>query len=200
MKIIRTFLGKVLLCTAALHLALAAGGTVLLAGCAKGNDDPGMTKPTDRPSVEDRQGGYLFAHMTNADYGSLFYSISRDGLSWETLNGGKVILESYFGHPDICEGPDVFGKAGRRWYMIGVVRGSSKESLVLWHTTDLVVWKNRVLDGDKFVVDHLGSSSSPGTPGNTTAKDRRQRLPRNWKCTTGRTTLREPMRIFPSLM
>lgn len=156
MKIIRTFLGKVLLCTAALHLALAAGGTVLLAGCAKGNDDPGMTKPTDRPSVEDRQGGYLFAHMTNADYGSLFYSISRDGLSWETLNGGKVILESYFGHPDICEGPDVFGKAGRRWYMIGVVRGSSKESLVLWHTTDLVVWKNRVLDGDKFVVDHLG--------------------------------------------
>lgn len=144
MKIIRTFLGKVLLCSVALHLAIAAGGTVLLAGCTKGNDGSGNTKPVDKPSVEEGQGGYLFAHMTNANYGSLFYSISRDGLSWKTLNGGKVILESYFGHPDICEEPDVFGKADRRWYMIGVVRGSSKESLVLWHTTDLVVWKNKV--------------------------------------------------------
>ena len=140
----------------ALHLAIAAGGTVLLAGCTRENDGSGNTKPEDKPSVEDGQGGYLFAHMTNANYGSLFYSISRDGLSWKTLNGGKVILESYYGHPDICEGPDVFGKADRRWYMIGVVRGSSKESLVLWHTTDLVVWKNKVLDGEKFVVDHLG--------------------------------------------
>ena len=131
MKIIRTFLGKVLLCTVALHLAIAAGGTVLLAGCTRENDGSGNTKPVDKPSVEDGQGGYLFAHMTNANYGSLFYSISRDGLSWKTLNGGKVILESYYGHPDICEGPDVFGEADRRWYMIGVVRGSSKESLVL---------------------------------------------------------------------
>ena len=156
MKIIRTFLGKVLLCTVALHLAIASGGTVLLAGCTRENDGSDNTKPVDKPSVEDGQGGYLFAHMTNANYGSLFYSISRDGLSWKTLNGGKVILESYYGHPDICEGPDVFGEADRRWYMIGVVRGSSKESLVLWHTTDLVVWKNKVLDGEKFVVDHLG--------------------------------------------
>ena len=157
MKIIRTFLGKVLLCTVALHLAIAAGGTVLLAGCTKGNDGSGNTKPVDKPSVEEGQGGYLFAHMTNANYGSLFYSISRDGLSWKTLNGGKVILESYYGHPDICEGPDVFGKADRRWYMIGVVRGSSTESLVLWHTTDLVVWKNKVLDSHQFIITwHAG--------------------------------------------
>lgn len=97
MKILRTFLSKVLLCTVALHLAIASGGTVLLAGCTRENDGSDNTKPVDKPSVEDGQGGYLFAHMTNANYGSLFYSISRDGLSWKTLNGGKVILESYYG-------------------------------------------------------------------------------------------------------
>ena len=155
MKIIKTLLGKVLVCTAVLHLAIAAGGTILLAGCGKDNPS-GPVKPSEPTEGQDGDGGYLFAHMTHSKYGSLFYSISRDGLTWKTLNGGNVILDSYFGHPDICDGPDVFGNADRRWYMIGVVRGSSKESLVLWHTTDLVVWKSKVLDGEKFVVDHLG--------------------------------------------
>lgn len=155
MKIIKTLLGKVLVCTVVLHLAIAAGGTILLAGCGKDNPS-GPVKPSEPTEGQDGDGGYLFAHMTHSKYGSLFYSISRDGLTWKTLNGGNVILDSYFGHPDICEGPDVFGNADRRWYMIGVVRGSSKESLVLWHTTDLVVWKSKVLDGEKFVVDHLG--------------------------------------------
>ena len=31
-------------------------------------------------------GGYLFAHMTNANYGKLYYAASRDGVNWETLN------------------------------------------------------------------------------------------------------------------
>lgn len=109
------------------------------------------------PPTQNGDGGYLFAHMKNGgNYGKFFYSVSRDGISWTTLNGGAVVLNDYYGHPDICEGPDVFDDAPRRWYMIGVVRGSVKESLVLWHSTDLVVWKRKDLDGSKFVVDHLG--------------------------------------------
>lgn len=109
-----------------------------------------------KPPAQTGDGGYLFAHMTHARYGSLFYSVSRDGVSWTTLNGGNVILSDYYGHPDICEGPDVFGDAPRRWYMIGVVKGSVKETPVLWHSTDLVVWKRKDIDGENFVVDHLG--------------------------------------------
>ena len=36
-------------------------------------------------------GGYLFAHMTNANYGKLYYAVSRDGINWETLNKGRII-------------------------------------------------------------------------------------------------------------
>lgn len=51
-------------------------------------------------------GGYLFAHMTNANYGKLYYAASRDGVNWETLNKGRIINSAYIGHPDICQGHD----------------------------------------------------------------------------------------------
>ena len=45
-------------------------------------------------------GGYLFAHMIPSNYGRLYYSVSRDGLTWKTLNGGNIVLPEYKGHPD----------------------------------------------------------------------------------------------------
>ena len=36
-------------------------------------------------------GGYLFAHMTNANYGKLYYAASRDGVNWETLNNNSSL-------------------------------------------------------------------------------------------------------------
>ena len=154
MKHIRTVIGKVLACAAVLTLAVAQ--TAVLTGCTR--EESKSKKSKVKPSVDpgEGNGGYLFAHMNDMNYGSLFYSISRDGVEWKTLNSNKVILDGYYGHPDLCEGPDVFGNSTKRWYMIGVVRGSSKEAIVLWHSTDLVVWKNRLLDGANFVVDHLG--------------------------------------------
>lgn len=59
-------------------------------------------------------GGYLFAHMTNANYGKLYYAASRDGVNWETLNKGRIINSAYIGHPDICQGHD------GAFYMIAV--------------------------------------------------------------------------------
>ena len=59
-------------------------------------------------------GGYLFAHMTNANYGKLYYAVSRDGINWETLNKGRIINSAYIGHPDICQGHD------GAFYMIAV--------------------------------------------------------------------------------
>jgi hypothetical protein len=82
---------------------------------------------------QDEIGGYLFAHMMKDDYGSLYYSISRDGSNWVLLNEGKRIHSIYRGHPDICRGRN------GEYYMIGV----EAETLVpiLWSSDDLLHWE-----------------------------------------------------------
>lgn len=79
------------------------------------------------------KGGYLFAHMTNSDYGSLYYSVSEDGITWTTLNCNKKI-NNYKGHPNISIGAD------GQYYMIGVSNGSNGAVPVLWKSKDLITW------------------------------------------------------------
>ena len=79
-------------------------------------------------------GGYLFAHMTNANYGKLYYAVSRDGINWETLNKGRIINSAYIGHPDICQGHD------GAFYMIAV------NPLALWRSENLVTWTSTQLN------------------------------------------------------
>ena len=85
-------------------------------------------------------GGYLFAHMTNANYGKLYYAASRDGVNWETLNKGRIINSAYIGHPDICQGHD------GAFYMIAV------NPLALWRSEDLVTWTSAPLDEMILIV------------------------------------------------
>ncbi|WP_289189154.1 glycosyl hydrolase family 32 [Xylanibacter rodentium] len=99
------------------------------------SDDEVMQEP-EKP-IEATDGGYLFAHMTDANYGSIFYSISRDGYHWETLNDERTILPSYVGHPDICKGRDGV------YYMISVKKNVGIP--LLWSSTDLVTWKSTKL-------------------------------------------------------
>ena len=73
----------------------------------------------------DANGGYLFAHMIPTNYGRLYYSVSRDGLTWKTLNGGNIVLPDYKGHPDIVRGGD------GQWHMVGVVFGGDVKVLPL---------------------------------------------------------------------
>lgn len=82
--------------------------------------------------------GYLFAHMTTDDYGTLYYSVSKDALHWENLNNGKPVLgKQYWGHADICQGHD--GK----YYMVGNDKASSQDSssISFWVSNDLLDWK-----------------------------------------------------------
>lgn len=95
-----------------------------------GNSDEPTPAPV--PPVAATDGGYLFAHMTDDNYGSLFYSVSRDAYNWETLNDSRTVLPAYYGHPDICKGRDGY-------YMISVKKGSGIP--LLWHSTDLVTWE-----------------------------------------------------------
>ena len=90
-------------------------------------------QPGDGGTTVSGQGGYLFVHMTDENY-------------WETLNDGKVILETYLGHPTLTRGGD--GK----YYMIGVSTGQTPHYPVLWFSDDLVVWGHRDLSPDIFDV------------------------------------------------
>ncbi|MFT4054733.1 MAG: glycosyl hydrolase family 43, partial [Novosphingobium sp.] len=56
---------------------------------------------------------YLFAHMTKERYGVLYYSVSRDGLHWQQVNGGRPVSEDYHGHASIARGAD------GRYYLVG---------------------------------------------------------------------------------
>jgi hypothetical protein len=91
-------------------------------------DPPGQAKGT-APKVE----AYLFAHMVKSDYGRLYYSVSLDGLHWETLNDGKRVSDAYRGHPDIARGHD------GRYYLVGN-RNDSAPAINFWVSDDLITW------------------------------------------------------------
>lgn len=93
--------------------------------------------------------GYLFAHMTNEAYGKLYYSVSRDGLSFTTLNQGQIILPQYLGHPNIIKGEDYY-------YMIGVSLAGTKRKPILYTTKDLINWYSRELSRQIFDVSEFG--------------------------------------------
>lgn len=96
------------------------------------------------------KGGYLFCHMTNADYGSLYYSVSEDGINWKSLNGGKKI-NGYRGHSDICVGSD------GQFYMIGITANSTP---VLWNTKDFLSWQvTETFSTSIFDVSSFGFST-----------------------------------------
>ena len=93
-------------------------------------DPPGQVTGNDRPVFD----AYLFAHMTHADYGRLYYSVSTDGLRWRPLNGGRRVFDSYRGHPDICRGHD------GQYYLVGN-RSDEAPEIDLWTSSDLIDWK-----------------------------------------------------------
>jgi len=76
---------------------------------------------------------YLFAHMTHQDYGRLYYSVSLDGLHWNSLNNKKRVFEEYKGHPDICKGHD------GRYYIAGNTSDASPD-INIWMSDDLITW------------------------------------------------------------
>lgn len=97
---------------------------------ARQPDPPGQVQPGEKAVNE----AYLFAHMTHADYGRLYYSVSTDGLHWYRLNGGKRITDDYRGHPDIARGAD------GTYYIAGNEKDESP-TINIWSSRDLIEWQ-----------------------------------------------------------
>lgn len=111
---------------AAVHGLLAAamlgGGTALAQSTPKADE----TAKADR--------AYLFAHMMKGDYGTLYYSVSRDGLHWTFLNKGKPVSSDYHGHASIARGPD------GRYYLVGN-KSDDDPFIRFWVSDDLIKWE-----------------------------------------------------------
>jgi len=92
-------------------------------------DPPGQVGGDASPRHE----AYLFAHMMHGDYGRLYYSVSRDGLHWQLLHGGRRVFEEYRGHADICKGHD------GRFYLVGN-HNDKALGINFWVSDDLIRW------------------------------------------------------------
>ena len=106
----------------------AACFLLALLASAQQPDPPGQVQGA-KPKYE----AYLFAHMVEGDYGSLYYTVSTDGLHWERLNHGKRAFQAYHGHSSIVEGHD------GRYYLVGN-RGDSAPDINFWVSDDLIEW------------------------------------------------------------
>jgi hypothetical protein len=118
-------------------------------------DPPGQVGTGEMPKYQ----AYLFAHMMEGDYGRLYYSVSLDGLHWETLNGGKRVFEEYHGHASICKGPD------GRYYLVGN-RGDDQPDINFWVSDDLITWKkySDYVPDLKHVPDYPRALARIGAP------------------------------------
>jgi hypothetical protein len=109
-----------------LHVLLVLSITVR----AQQPDPPGQVSSGEKAVNE----AYLFAHMMHGDYGSLYYTVSIDGLHWFQLNDGKRVFDEYHGHPDIVKGHDA------RYYIAGN-KSDGAADISIWVSKDLITWE-----------------------------------------------------------
>lgn len=139
--------------TVGLQIVLSA---LMATACrAQMPDPPGQVEPGEKAQYE----AYLFAHMMDADYGGLYYSVSLDGLHWEMLNDGQRVFEQYHGHASICKGHD------GRYYLVGN-RGDDRPDINFWTSEDLINWKkySDYVPDLKHVPDYTNALARIGAP------------------------------------
>ena len=112
------------------NLLVAIFLAIFQANIAQQPDPPGQASKPEEVKNE----AYLFAHMIHSDYGSLYYTVSLDGLHWYALNDGKRVYDEYHGHPDICKGHD------GRYYIAGN-KSDSNPQIRFWVSENLIDWK-----------------------------------------------------------
>ena len=110
--------------------------------------------------------GYLFARFNgteeNINQEQTYFSLSKDGLNWENLNGNKPVLASNIGESGLRDHYIARSPEGDKFYMIATdlsiatnkagdnyntgavdwwgAGGSGSHSIVVWESDDLVNW------------------------------------------------------------
>ncbi|MGN1116288.1 MAG: immunoglobulin-like domain-containing protein, partial [Candidatus Ornithomonoglobus sp.] len=133
---------------------------------------------TIKVADEPQYGAYLFAHFvgteSSADCEQIYFSVSDDGTTWKTINGGSPMLTSTVGElgvrdPYILRGEDgkffviatdlsIYNRRddSNRW---GTCQTAGSKSIVIWESDDLVNWSAANLV--KVAVDNAGCTWAP---------------------------------------
>ena len=97
---------------------------------------------------------YLFVHFTTDKSGEqekIYYAISRDGLNWEDLGGGKPVIETKKGTMGIRDPFIVYDENQKKYFIIATDLNTRTMSwsdavtvgsrfLFVWESEDLVSW------------------------------------------------------------
>ncbi|WP_078549169.1 glycoside hydrolase family 43 protein [Litchfieldia alkalitelluris] len=100
---------------------------------------------------------YLFVHFIHEKEGSdnseqVYFSVSQDGIRWETLNEKKPILKSKLGDLGVRDPFIIRSPKENKFYLIGTdlsmhyrkdwdeVQKSGSQHIVVWESDDLVNW------------------------------------------------------------
>lgn len=113
-------------------------------------------KAAPKAVSEEDYAGYLFVHFTgsesNGNEEQTYFSLSKDGLNWEDLNGNKPVLKSEFGESGLRDHFIARAPEGDKFYMIATdlsiynnkswmeAGSNGSHSIVVWESDDLVNW------------------------------------------------------------
>ncbi len=118
-------------------------------------------------STNQKYAGYLFAHFIgdSGDGEQIYFSISRDGLHWQDLKGGEIVLRSEIGErgardPFLIRSPwadeENTTKAGPKYFLIAtdlkiaagkgwqVAQYEGSRDILVWESDNLVDWTGPV--------------------------------------------------------
>ena len=99
--------------------------------------------------------GYLFVHFRGErrnEYEQIFFSISRDGLKWNTVNQGKSVLQSELGERGVRDPFIIRNPVTDKIYIIatdlciglngnwGRAQSSGSKAIIIWESDDMVNW------------------------------------------------------------
>ncbi len=95
--------------------------------------------------------GYLFVHFTGEekDGEQVYFSVSKDGLFWEDLNGQKPVLRSGIGEKGVRDPFCVRDEKNGKFYLIAtdlrIEAGKGWDKAVHEGSRDLIVWESEDL-------------------------------------------------------
>ena len=124
---------------------------------------------------------YLFVHFTgdeqDEDKEQIYFSVSTDGTTWETLNSNNYVLKSNVGEKGVRDPHIIRSPEGDKFYLIatdlsifhlgekyggdkwGKSQSEGSKSIVIWESEDLVNWSEPRLR--KIAHDTAGCTWAP---------------------------------------
>lgn len=155
-------------------------GNTYIVKCSLKSDNEEIKSVTRTVTVkeEEEMAAYLFVHFAGSESSAsdeqIYFSLSTDGTTWETVNDGEPALKSNVGEegvrdPYILRGEDgkffiiatdlsIYNRSddSSRW---STCQKSGSQSIVVWESTDLVNWSEANLV--KVALDTAGCTWAP---------------------------------------